>query len=75
MAQTRNLDHATMAKRGFLLGVGLFVVGALGETVGQAVAGPLPGWEQLLLTNMEAFGILIGLLSPLVFGIVLPLTE
>ncbi|MFC6975400.1 hypothetical protein ACFQL1_13265 [Halomicroarcula sp. GCM10025709] len=75
MGQTQSMDHATMAKRGFFLGVGLFVVGVLGETVGQAVAGPLPGWEHLLLTNMEGLGILIGLLSPLVFGIVLPLTE
>ncbi|MDS0280817.1 hypothetical protein [Haloarcula onubensis] len=75
MAQYRNMDHATLAKRGFLLGVGLFALGALGELAGPAVVGPLPGWGSTLLTDMEALGILLGLFSPLVFGIVMPLVE
>lgn len=72
---SQSVDHATYAKRGFLFGAGLFAVGALGETVGHAVLGTLPAWNDALLTNMEAFGIVIALLAPLVFGIVLPLTE
>jgi len=71
----QSVDYATYAKRGFLVGVGLFVVGALGEAVGHAALGTLPSWNDALLTNMEAFGIVIALLAPLVFGIVLPLTE
>ena len=75
MPQYRNVDHATLAKRGFLLGVGLFAFGALGELVAHAFLGPLPGWGNLLLTDMEALGILLALFAPLVFGIVLPLVE
>jgi hydrogenase/urease accessory protein HupE len=69
------MDHAKRAKQGFLLGVGLFAVGALGEIVGHALYAELPGWEQTLLFNAEAVGILLALLAPLVFGVVLPLTE
>ncbi|WP_254273351.1 hypothetical protein [Haloarcula marina] len=75
MAQYRNMDHGTLAKRGFLLGVGLFALGALGELAAHTVLGPVPGWTDMLLTDMEALGILLGLFSPLVFGIVLPLVE
>lgn len=69
------MDHAKRAKQGFMLGVGLFALGALGEIIGHAMYSELPGWEQTLLFNAEVFGILIGLLAPLVFGIVLPLIE
>ncbi|MBV0924066.1 hypothetical protein KTS45_07595 [Halomicroarcula limicola] len=75
MAQYRSMDHAALAKRGFLLGVGLFVLGILGEFVAPAVVGPLPGWGHMVLTDMEGIGILLGLFSPLVFGIILPLIE
>jgi hydrogenase/urease accessory protein HupE len=69
------MDHAKRAKQGFLLGVGLFAVGALGEIIGHALYAELPGWEQTLLFNAEVVGILLALLAPLVFGIVLPLIE
>jgi len=72
---TRNIDYPTWTKRGFLLGVGLFLVGALGEAFLPAVVGPLPGWEQTLLLDLEILGVLLGLCSPFVFGILLPLTE
>jgi len=75
MAQYRDMDHATLAKRGFFLGVGLFALGALGEVGGHAVVGTLPALVDTLLTDMEALGILLALFSPLVFGIVLPLLE
>ncbi|MFC7019804.1 MULTISPECIES: hypothetical protein [Haloarcula] len=75
MGHTRQMDHATLAKRGFLLGVGLFALGVLGEASGPALVGPLPAWGDMLLTDMEGFGILLALFSPLVFGIVLPLVE
>ncbi|MHB9285509.1 hypothetical protein ACKVMT_00540 [Halobacteriales archaeon Cl-PHB] len=75
MARTRDIDYPTWTKGGFLLGLGLFLAGALGEAVGPAVFGPLPGWEQTLLLDLEIVGVLVGLLAPLVFGIVLPLTE
>jgi len=73
--RTRSIDHASFAKRGFLLGLALFVGGALGEIIGNAYFGPLPGWEQTLFFDMEVVGVLLGLFAPLVFGIVMPLLE
>lgn len=75
MAQYRSMDHATLAKRGFLLGAALFAVGVLGEVGGHALFGTLPALVNTLLVDMEAIGILLALFSPLVFGIVLPLIE
>lgn len=75
MVNARQMDHATLAKRGFLLGVGLFALGVLGELLAPVLVGPLPGWGDMLLTDMEGLGILLGLFSPLVFGIILPLIE
>jgi len=75
MTQYNGMDHATLAKRGFQLGVGLFVVGALGEVGAHLFVGTLPAWGNMLLIDMEAVGILLALLSPLVFGIILPLIE
>jgi hypothetical protein len=54
-----SIDHATWAKRAFLVGAGLFVLGAAGEFAGHALLGGLPGWEQALLFDAEVFGILI----------------
>ncbi|WP_276251750.1 hypothetical protein [Haloarcula rara] len=75
MSQYRGMDHATLAKRGFLLGVALFAVGVVGEVGGHALLGTLPALVNTLLVDMEAIGILLALFSPLVFGIVLPLIE
>jgi hypothetical protein len=75
MSQSASIDHASYAKRGFQVGVALFAIGALGELLGNLFIGPLPGWEQALLFDMEVLGVLVGLLAPLVFGIVLPLVE
>lgn len=69
------LAYATLAKRGFFVGVALFAIGALGE-LGLAAAGlSVPDWERALLFDLELLGILIGLLSPFVFGVLMPLTE
>lgn len=75
MGRYGNIDYPTVTKRSFLLGVSLFVVGILGEVIGQTFFAPLPGWEETLLINVVGLGILIALIPPLVFGIVLPLTE
>ncbi|WP_459192569.1 DUF7860 family protein [Halosimplex sp. J119] len=75
MTQYVSTDYPSLAKLGFLAGVALFALGGLGEIAGTAMFGGLPGWEQTLFFDMEVFGILLGLFSPLVFGIVLPLVE
>jgi hypothetical protein len=75
MGRYGNIDYTEWAKKGFLLGLGLFLLGAGGELVGHIYFGTLPAWEETLFTNMELFGILVGFLAPIVFGIALPLTE
>lgn len=70
-----DLDYPTLAKRGTLLGVVLFAVGALGELGAHAMGMQLPAWEAMLLFDAEVLGVALFLLSPLVFGVVLPLTE
>jgi len=70
-----NLDYPTLTKRSFLFGVGLFLVGVLGEFAIAATGASVSGWGQALLVDAEAIGIIIALLSPLIFGIILPLTE
>lgn len=70
-----DIDHATWAKLGFLFGLALFALGAGGELVGHALYGTLPTWEDTLFTYAEGVGLVVGFLSPWVFGIVLPLTE
>lgn len=75
MGRYGNIDYPVVTKRAFLLGVALFLVGGLGELVGHAVFGTLPGWEETLLLDAEILGVVIALVSPFLFGIVLPLTE
>jgi hypothetical protein len=68
-------DYAPNAKLGFLAGLALWTVGALGGVVGPALFGPLPGWETMLLADAEVLGVPVGLLSLVVFGVELPLAE
>jgi hypothetical protein len=75
MARHSNLDHAFLAKAGFLLGLALFAVGGGGEVFGHAMYGSLPAWETTLFFDLEVLGLLIGFFSPFVFGIFLPLAE
>lgn len=75
MAHQTSLDHAFLAKAGFLLGVTLFVMGAGGELIGHGMYGSLPGWETTLFFDLEVIGLLISLFSPFLFGIFLPLVE
>ncbi len=72
MGRYGNLDYSTIAKRSTLASFALFVVGALGLQIG---GSSLPGWEHALLFDAEVIGVLGILLCPLVFGVVLPLTE
>jgi hypothetical protein len=69
------MDYARLAKGGFLLGLGMLFVGALGELIGHVVFGGLPGWEDTLFFDLEVLGVLLALVSPFLFGIFLPLLE
>jgi hypothetical protein len=70
-----DLDYSALTGGGTLLGVGLFALGALGELATHALGMQLPAWEATLLFDAEVVGVLLSLLSPLVFGVLLPLTE
>lgn len=70
-----NMDYPYLAKTGFLVGVAMFVLGGGGELVGHSLYQSLPAWEDTLFFGLEAGGLLVLFLAPLVFGIILPLTE
>lgn len=70
-----NIDYPRLTKGSFAFGIVLFTLGIVGHVAGNAFFAPLPGWESVLLTDMEILGVLIAFFSPLIFGIVLPLTE
>ncbi|WP_254533748.1 hypothetical protein [Natrinema gelatinilyticum] len=74
MGHNMGLDYATYAKRGFLLGLALFLFGALGAIVASRI-GPFPGWERTLLSDSMILGFSLGFISVFGFGIVLPLTD
>lgn len=69
------INHATLTKRSFLFGLGLFVLSELAEPLQRLVGFGIPGWEHSLLGVGAGIGVLVALLSPFVFGIVLPLVE
>jgi hypothetical protein len=71
----RSLNHARLAKLGFLLGIGLFAAGAVGEIGGHAVLSTVPATLDTVFFGMETVGVVVGLVSPIVFGAVLPLIE
>mgnify|MGYP000533686504 CR=1 FL=1 len=75
MGHGTSLDYAKYTKRGFLFGLSLFLVGAIGDGIGSAVLGELPNWEQTTFFGFIVCGILVGFLSVFGFGILLPLTD
>jgi len=70
-----DLDYPTITKRGVLFGLGLFLIGAVGEAYIHTTGAQVPGWEEQLLLDLEFLGTAIALFTPFVFGVFLPLTE
>ena len=75
MGRYGDLDYVALTKGGFLLGLALLLEGAAGEWAVDAQLLTVPAWEEPLLLDLEAVGVLLFLPSPLVFGVILPLTE
>lgn len=73
--RSRNVDYARWAKGGFLLGFVLFALGTGGEYVLGLTQSEVPDWIHVVLIDVGLVGILLALLLPIIFGIVLPLTE
>lgn len=75
MGQTRSMDYARRTKQGVIVGFALFAVGAIGEIFGHTLLTGFPEWGQTLLFDAMIVGTLTALLSVVIFGITLPLTE
>ncbi|QLD85281.1 hypothetical protein HWV23_05915 [Natronomonas halophila] len=71
----QNLDYGRIAKLGFFAGAAMFIIGAVGGVIGRSLAAGMPDVAGQLFISLEVVGVLVGLLVPLVFGIVLPLVE
>ena len=69
------IDYSRWAKVSFLAGVALLLAGAAGEFVIVETQQTVPAWVHSLLVDVEIVGVLIALVLPIVFAIVLPLTE
>lgn len=67
-------DYGRMTKGGALVGGGLFAAGALAEYGLHATGGATETLNTVFLT-MEFLGPVIALISVVVFGVVMPLTE
>jgi hypothetical protein len=75
MGRYGDIDYTWWAKHGFLLSVAILAIGAGAEFATAAMHLSLPAWEHALFVDMEIVGTLGMLLCPLVFGIIMPLTE
>lgn len=75
MGRYGEMDYPRLAKGGFLLGLCLLVVGAVGGAVVHAAVTQVPSWGPSVLFDIEVVGLVVGFFSPFVFGILLPLTE
>lgn len=75
MGRYGSIDYSRWAKGSFLAGVALLLIGAAGEFVIVETQQTVPGWIHSLLVDVEIIGVLIALVLPIVFAIVLPLTE
>ncbi|NHX35210.1 MULTISPECIES: DUF7860 family protein [Halolamina] len=74
MGRYGSIDYSSTVKRGLLLGLVLMAVGETGGYLAENYVS-VPGWEESLFLATAAVGLLAFVLSPIVFGIVLPLTE
>ncbi|MFB6309149.1 MAG: hypothetical protein ABEH35_07450 [Haloarculaceae archaeon] len=70
-----DIDYPQLTKRAFAVGLALFLVGTVGGFLVRAGGLSVPAWEETLLLDAEIVGVVLMLLSPIVFGIILPLTE
>jgi len=74
MGRYGSIDYSASVKRGVLFGLTLMVVGELGGDLAENYVR-VPAWEESLFLGAAVVGLLAFVLSPIVFGIVLPLTE
>ena len=74
MGRYGSIDYPSSVKRGVLLGLALMAVGEIGGYIAENYVS-VPAWEESLFLAAAIVGLLAFVLSPILFGIVLPLTE
>ncbi|GAB7014049.1 DUF7860 family protein [Halolamina salina] len=74
MGRYGSIDYPSVVKRGVLFGLALMFVGEIGGYVAENYVS-VPAWEETLFLVVAGVGLLAFVLSPILFGIVLPLTE
>lgn len=75
MRRYGHLDYGRLTKIGFTLGISMFLTGALGEFLLHELVAEIDPIIDSAFFSLEVGGLLLGLLSPFVFGVFLPLTE
>lgn len=73
MGRYGDINYPKAAKGGVLLGLALLFVGEAGGYASGYLS--MPGWEQTLFFDLAIIGLLVFVVSPFLFGLVLPLTE
>lgn len=74
MGRYGTIDYPSFVKRGVLVGLALMFVGEFGGYLAENYVS-VPGWEERLFLLLAGVGLLLFVTSPILFGIVLPLTE
>jgi len=74
MGRYGTIDYPSFVKRGVLVGLALMFVGELGGYLAENYVS-ISGWEETLFLLLAGVGLLMFVISPILFGIVLPLTE
>lgn len=73
MGRYGDIDYPKAAKGGVVLGLALLFAGEIGGYASSRFQ--LPAWEQTLFFDLAILGLLVFVISPLLFGLVMPLTE
>jgi hypothetical protein len=70
-----NIDYSTYTKGGFLFGLALFAIAALSEIVIHLGNLQIQSGLSTLLLDVGLAGIVVMVAAPIVFGVIMPLTE
>lgn len=73
MGRYGDIDYPKAVKGGVLLGLALLLIGEAGGYASSFIS--MPGWEQTMFFDLAIIGLLVFVISPPLFGLVLPLTE
>jgi hypothetical protein len=74
MGRYGSIDYPSFVKRGVVFGLTLMLLGEIGGYAADNYVS-VPAWEETLFLAAAGVGLLVFVLSPILFGIVLPLTE